>query len=102
MLATIKRIPISLGNVAVSMVVGHIALVYVGIFYPERLRGMLKVAKVVKEWIVEAGIPPRYNIWVDLLLEEKSLLFMFFTVMARFVLSILTEGVVSLWRRARM
>jgi hypothetical protein len=83
------------------MVLGHIALAYVGIFYPERLEGMIEVAGMVKKWIVGAGIPSRYNVWIRLLLEEKSLLFMFFSLIAR-IFILMVGGVIGWsWRRLR-
>ena len=39
--------------------------------------------------ITSTGLDPKYNIWVELLLEERQLLFMFFTIAARIVLGIL-------------
>ena len=97
----IQRMSVSVGSIAVSMVLGHIALAYVGIFYPERLEGMIEVAGMVKKWIVGAGIPSRYNVWIRLLLEEKSLLFMFFSFIAR-IFILMVGGVIGWsWRRLR-
>lgn len=99
--AAFRRTSISIGSIAISMVLGHIALAYVGIFYPERLEGMIEVAGMVKRWIVGAGIPSKYNVWIRLLLEEKSLLFMFFSLMARVFILIVT-GLAGLgWRAMR-
>lgn len=97
----LQRASLSMGSIAVSMVLGHIALAYVGIFYPERLEGMIEVAGMVKKWIVGAGIPSKYNVWIRLLLEEKSLLFMFFSLMARVVILMVTGLIGLMWRRLR-
>lgn len=94
----LARFSISLSSVALAMVLGHIALVYVGIIYPERLEGMIEVAGAVKRWIVGAGLPSKYNVWLRLLLEEKSLLFMFFSIIARAVLLVITTSLGGLWR----
>ncbi len=96
-----QRMSLSMGSIAISMVLGHIALVYVGIFYPERLESLIEVAGTVKKWIVGAGIPSRFNVWVRLLLEEKSLLFMFFSLLARLFVSILTGSIGWAWTRVR-
>ncbi|MFM9941641.1 MAG: hypothetical protein ACKVP7_19330 [Hyphomicrobiaceae bacterium] len=97
----LQRLSLSMGSIAISMVLGHIALAYVGIFYPERLEGMIEVAGMVKKWIVGAGIPSKYNVWIRLLLEEKSLLFMFFSLMARVVILMLTGSIAWAWNRIR-
>ena len=97
----LRRLPLSMTTVAVSMVLGHIALVYVGMFYPERLESMIDAAGQIKTMIVGAGIPSKYNVWVRLLLEEKSLLFMFFSVVARIVITLIGAFFVGLWRLAR-
>ncbi len=93
----LRRLPLSMTTVFVSMVLGHIALVYVGIFYPERLEGMIEVAGSIKKVIVGTGLPSKYNVWVRLLLEEKSLLFMFFSILARIALTIFGAMLAVLW-----
>lgn len=96
-----QRMTLSVGSIAVSMVLGHIALAYVGIFYPERLEGMIEVAGMVKKGIVGAGIPSKYNVWIRLLLEEKSLLFMFFSLIARIFVLMVAGSLGWAWRRIR-
>ena len=95
----IRKLSLSMSNIVIAMVIGHIALVYVGIVYPERLEGMIEVAGVIKKGIVGAGLPSKYNVWVRLLLEEKQLCFMFFTVMARLLLSFIQGAIGLIWRR---
>lgn len=97
----LQRMSLSVGSIAISMVLGHIALAYVGIFYPERLEGMIEVAGMVKKWIVGAGIPSKYNVWIRLLLEEKSLLFMFFSLIARVFVLMVAGSIGWAWRRVR-
>jgi hypothetical protein len=50
---------------------------------------MLAWARDLKGVITNTGLDPKYNIWLELLLEERQLLFMFFTIAARIVLAIL-------------
>ncbi|MEZ5851023.1 MAG: hypothetical protein R3D68_10295 [Hyphomicrobiaceae bacterium] len=94
-----NRLLLSTGNVVVSLIIGAIALALVGINYPETLDELITAATTVKSWIVASGLPTKYNVWVKLLLEEKQLVFMFFTIMARIALSLLTWVIGSLWAR---
>jgi hypothetical protein len=71
-----------------SLILGAIALAVVGYNAPEALSGMLGWARDLKGVITTAGLEPKYNIWVELLLEERQLLFMFFTVGARLFLGL--------------
>ncbi len=50
---------------------------------------MLAWARNLKGVITNTGLDPKYNIWVEFLLEEKQILFMFFTIAARIVLAII-------------
>ncbi len=83
------RILLSVGNIFVALVLGAIALAFVGYNYPEVLSMMLDWARQTKEAITSTGLEEKYNIWLKLLLEERQLLFMFFTIMARIVLSLI-------------
>jgi hypothetical protein len=71
-----------------SLVLGAFALAIVGYNAPERLSDMLSWARDLKAVLTSTGLEPKYNIWVELLLEERQLLFMFFTIAARIVLGI--------------
>ncbi len=95
------RLLFSTGNVVVSLVLGAVALAFVGINAPELLDRLITVAATVKSWIVASGLDPKYNVWVRLLLEEKQLVFMFFTIAMRILMSILTWMAVSLWQSVR-
>lgn len=97
----LSRLSITTGNIAASLILGHVALVYVFIVYPEFAESMIGVAEQVKAYLVKSGLPSRYNAWLRLLLEEKQLLLMFFTIMARIVLSLFTSAISFMWRRLR-
>ena len=62
---------------------------------PETLSMMLGWARDLKSLITSTGIDPKYNIWVELLLEERQLLFMFFTIAARILLAIIAAPFTS-------
>lgn len=85
----IFRLLTSTGNVLLSLILGAIGVAMVGIHYPETLSMLLGWARELKLIITGMGLEPRYNIWVELLLEERQLLFMGFTIVARIILSLI-------------
>lgn len=84
------RLLLSTGNIFLSLILGALMLALVGYNYPETLSEMLSWARELKVWITTRGLEPKYNIWLELLLEERQLLFMFFTIIARILLFIVT------------
>ena len=84
------RLLFSTGNIFLSLVLGALLLAFVGFHDPETLSMMLGWARELKGVITGSGLDPRYNIWVELLLEERQLLFMGFTIVARILLWIVT------------
>ena len=95
------RLLFSTSNVIVSLLLGAIALAFVGINSPETLDKLITAATHVKGWLVGTSLPAKYNVWVRLLLEEKQLVFMFFTVIMRVLMSLVTWMARTLWDRAR-
>lgn len=93
------RLLLSTGNIFLSLIIGAIALALVGYNYPETLSQMLGWARELKGWITTRGLDPKYNIWLELLLEERQLLFMFFTIAARIALFIVTAPFAGLFDR---
>jgi hypothetical protein len=96
-----QRIVLSTGNIIISLILGAMALAFVGIHYPETLDQIINVATSAKSYIVATNLPPKYNVWVRLLLEEKQLVFMFFTVVMRIILAILQSIVFTFFGRER-
>lgn len=95
------RIFLSTGNIVVSLLLGAVALAFVGINFPETLDKIINVAGTVKGYLVNTNLAAKYNVWVRLLLEEKQLVFMFFTILARIVMSIVTWLALSMFGRGR-
>lgn len=91
------RIFLSTGNIIVSLVLGAILFGFVFIKYPEAMSSILDAAATFKAWIISRGISTEYNNWIRVLLEERQLVFMGFTILARVGLSILTYPIV-MWR----
>lgn len=97
-----QRVLLSTGNIIFSLVLGAIALAFVGINYPGTLDQIINLAGSVKGYIVNTNLPPKYNVWVRLLLEEKQLVFMFFTILMRILLAIVQTIVLGFFGRERM
>lgn len=91
---------LSTGNIVVSLLLGAIALAFVGINFPGTLDQIINLASTVKGYLTNTNLAPKYNVWVRLLLEEKQLVFMFFTIIARVLMSALTSLGLSVWNRA--
>jgi len=83
------RLFLSTSMLFFSLILGAVSLAFVGYQSPETLSMMLGWARDLKAVITGTGLDPKYNIWVELLLEERQLLFMFFTIAARIVLGLL-------------
>ncbi len=94
------RLLFSIGNVFVSLVLGAILFGFVFLRYPETMGAILDWAASFKSWLINRGISTEYNNWIRVLLEERQLVFMGFTIMARIALSILTYPFI-LWRERR-
>jgi hypothetical protein len=91
----ILRLLVSTSTIFLSLILGAFALALVGYNSPETLSAMLGWARDLKGVITSTGIDPKYNIWVELLLEERQLLFMFFTIAARIFLALLAAPFAS-------
>lgn len=84
------RLMLSTSSLFFSLILGALMLGVVGYNSPETLSQLLGYARELKSLITGTGLDPKYNIWVEVLLEERQLLFMFFTIAARLILGILT------------
>ncbi len=83
------RLLLSTSTIFLSLILGAFGIALVGYNSPETLSQMLGWARDLKSLITTTGLDPKYNIWVELLLEERQLLFMFFTIGARILLAFL-------------
>jgi len=93
------RFLFSIGNIIFSLILGALLMAVVAIYSPETLSAMLGWARSFKGVITSTGLDPKYNIWLELLLEERQLLLMFFTVIARIILAIVAYPVVLLYEK---
>jgi hypothetical protein len=83
------RLLLGTSTIFLSLILGAFALAFVGYESPETLSHMLAWARDLKSVLTNTGLDPKYNIWIELILEERQLLFMFFTIGARIFLGIL-------------
>lgn len=90
------RILLSVGNIVFSLILGALLMAFTAIYAPETLSMMLDWARNFKALITGTGLDAKYNIWLQLLLEERQLLLMFFTIIARIILAIVTYPIVLL------
>jgi hypothetical protein len=83
------RVLLATSNIFFSLVLGLLAFGFVFINYPETMATILDAASGLKDWLTNRGISPEYNNWMRVLLEERQLVFMGFTILMRVLLSIL-------------
>jgi len=89
----VLRILLSTGNILLSLILGALLMALVAIYSPETLSTLLGWAHSFKGLITGTGLNAKYNIWLELLLEERQLLFMGFTIFARILLGLLAYPV---------
>jgi hypothetical protein len=88
--AVLRTFFLSTGNIVLSLILGALLMALVAIYSPETLSALLGWARSFKALITGTGLSAKYNIWLELLLEERQLLFMGFTIFARLILGIVT------------
>jgi zinc transporter ZupT len=88
-----KAILLSTGNVVTSLVLGALAFGFVFIKFPGVMEQILNVAAGFKLWLTSRGVSPEYNNWMRVLLEERQLVFMGFTIATRILMASLGAAV---------
>ena len=83
------RYLLSIGNVAVSLVLGVIALVLTFAFFPTFMNTLMRNTGGLKEQLVSLISNPQYQFIARTVLHESSILLMGFTLTARIVLGML-------------
>jgi hypothetical protein len=82
-----RAILLSTGNVFVSLVLGALAFGFVFIKFPGAMEQILNLAAGLKLWLTSRGVSPEYNNWIRVLLEERQLVFMGFTIVTRILMT---------------
>ena len=93
------RILMSTGNIFISLVLGALAFGFVFIKFPETMSHILDAASWLKVRITTLGQSSEYNNWIRVLLEERQLVFMGFTIAMRILLSVITHFVSGMFHR---
>ena len=88
-----------ISTIFLSLVLGAIMLVFVSIQFSDVFASILDGAAWLEDMIGSTGLDNRYNNWVRFLIGDEQLTFMFFTIMARIILSFLFAGIGALGRR---
>lgn len=89
----------STGNIFVSLVLGALAFGFVFLKFPETMSHILDIAANAKAWLTTLGFSNEYKNWVRVLLEERQLVFMSFTILMRILLAICTELLFGMFRK---
>jgi hypothetical protein len=90
---------LSLGNVALSLVLGVVCLVLCFSFFPKFTLELIRGASGIKEKVVSMTGNPQYEIIARTVLHESSILLMGFTLAARVVTGVLLSFVHGLFSR---
>jgi hypothetical protein len=93
------RVLISAADIFVSLVLGAIAFGFVFINYPEFMTLVFDRAAILKAWIIGQNLSAQYETWMRVLLDERQLVFMGFTILVRVAVSVITYPLALLWER---
>jgi hypothetical protein len=75
------------GIIFLSLLLGALALAYVGVEHPTWLDAMLDRASDFKTWLLaHSALETKYNVWVKFLIQEQQFVFMFFVIAMRLAL----------------
>jgi len=95
----VLRVFFSIGNIVLSLILGALLLALVGVHSPETLSSLLRWSHSVKEIITGTSLDPKYNVWIEFLLDDRQLVFMFFVVLARVILALIAWPFIVIRRR---
>ena len=93
------RVLLSAADIFASLVLGAIAFGFVFITYPEFMTTVFDRATDLRDWIIAQNLSNQYEAWMRVLLDERQLVFMGFTILVRVVLSVITYPLALLWER---
>lgn len=83
---------IASANIFFSLLLGAVVLVFVGVQYPELFSHIIDGASWLRDEITSTSLNVKYNNWVRLLIDDKQLTYMFFTIVSRIAIAILVAG----------
>jgi hypothetical protein len=86
--SAIIRFLASLGNVFLSLILGVIAMGFFWYYFPAEFNSTIRVAAVVREWIIARVWSTRAESILRFMLEDRQLLLMGFVLTVRFLLGL--------------
>jgi hypothetical protein len=83
---------IASANIFFSLILGAVALVVVGLNFPEVFSHIIDGAGWVRDELTGTDLDVKYNNWIRLFIDEKQITLMFFTIVSRVALALVVAG----------
>jgi hypothetical protein len=93
---TAARFFLPLGNVAISLILGAVALGFFWYYFPDWTLVLFKWAGSIRETVVSGYWPARYEVVIRALVDERQIVYMGFVIVTRIILGLL---LMPLYRR---
>ncbi len=84
-----SRFFLPLGNVAVSLILGAVALGFFWYYFPDATLQLFKWSGSIREGVVSGYWPARYEVVIRALVDERQIVYMGFVLATRIVVGIL-------------
>jgi len=82
------RISSASATIILSFVLAIATIVAMAIWWPVGLNQVQNLAQGLENWLTNSNLPVEYNVWLNFLIDDQSLTFMMFTIVARIVVAI--------------
>jgi hypothetical protein len=79
---------LSLGHVLFSMIAGALALAIVWIYLPSVALPLFRWATTIRDWVILANWPPRYEAAVRFFFDEHQIVYLGFVVASRILVGV--------------
>ncbi len=83
---------IASANIFFSLLLGAVALVIVGLNFPEVFSHIIDGAGWLRDELTGTDLDVKYNNWIRLFIDEKQVTLMFFTIVSRIALALVVAG----------
>lgn len=94
-----SNLALATSTIFLSFILGAVLLVFVGIMLPDVFAVILNGANWLENALGNTGLANRYNNWIRFLVGDEQLTLVFFTIVARIIISMGAAGVQSMSRR---
>jgi len=82
------RISSASATIILSFVLAIATIVAMAIWWPVGLNQVQNLAQGLENWLTNSNLPVEYNVWLNFLIDDQSLTFMMFTIIARILVAI--------------